>query len=84
MQQLRVLQPASPAKRLKAFLFDYLLIVAYLLFLGAATFALVTISNSLGRAVTWPSDPLVADLTAFLTLVLPLILYFTLLETAAS
>jgi uncharacterized RDD family membrane protein YckC len=82
MQIPTTLQSAGPAKRLKAFLFDYLVIVAYAVVLVAITFGVVTISNSLGRSVTWPDDPLRADLLAFVTLVLPVILYFTLQESS--
>lgn len=73
---------AGPSKRLRAFAYDYLLIISYALFLAAVTFGLITMANSLGRSLTWPAEPFRADLLAFMTLVLPVILYFTLQESS--
>jgi len=70
-----VYRPAPRGKRLLAFFFDYLLIVAYLLVLAAVGFGLLAVSAPL------PTDsPYILDLIAFVTAVLPVILYFTLLE----
>ena len=38
--------------------------------------------NASGRSVSWPDNPLLADLLAFLILVLPVILYFALQESS--
>ena len=69
--------------RLKAFAFDYLPVAAYILLLFGVTMAFAWVMGSLGRPVNWPSNPLVGDLIAFLTLVLPVILYFTLQESSS-
>jgi uncharacterized RDD family membrane protein YckC len=69
--------------RLKAFLFDYLPIAAYIILLFGLTMALVWMMRSLGRPISWPTNPLVGDLIAFITLVLPVILYFTLQESSS-
>lgn len=75
-------QPAGLSKRVQAFAFDYLVIFAYAVVLAALTIGLVALSTSLGRSVTWPDDPFRADLLAFVTLVLPVILYFALQESS--
>ena len=69
-------------KRLKAFGFDYLLIVGYIILLAAGTMAVIKISGFFGLSLRWPENPLLADLMAFVTLVLPVILYFTLQESS--
>jgi uncharacterized RDD family membrane protein YckC len=68
-------RPTPRGKRLLAFFLDYLLIAAYLLVLAAVGFGLM--------ALVGPSpisSPYITDLVAFVTAVLPVILYFTLLE----
>ena len=76
------IQYAGFAKRLKAFMFDYLIICGYILLLIAATLAVIKIAGLMGLSLRWPENPLEADLIAFVTLVLPLILYFTLQESS--
>jgi uncharacterized RDD family membrane protein YckC len=71
---------ASFTKRLKAFGFDYLIISGYILLLITATFAVIKIAGLLGLSLRWPEKPILADLMAFFTLILPVILYFTLQE----
>jgi uncharacterized RDD family membrane protein YckC len=44
--------------------------------------AVVKTAGFIGLALSWPENPLVADLIAFITLVLPLFLYFTLRESS--
>jgi uncharacterized RDD family membrane protein YckC len=75
-------QYAGFAKRLKAFGFDYLLIVGYIILLAGATLTVIKISGYLGFSLDWPENPVLADLLAFVTLVLPVILYFTLQESS--
>jgi uncharacterized RDD family membrane protein YckC len=75
-------QYAGFIKRLKAFGFDYLLIVGYIILLAAGTMAVIKISGFFGFLLRWPENPLLADLMAFVTLVLPVILYFTLQESS--
>jgi uncharacterized RDD family membrane protein YckC len=77
-------QYAGLSKRLYAFAFDYLIILGYIIILGAVTYSLVVVLNLVGQNIAWPDDPLKADLMAFVTLVLPVILYFTLLESSSS
>ncbi len=68
-------RPAPRGKRLLAFFFDYLLIVAYFLVLAAVSLGLTAVVNPPPI-----SSPYVFDLIAFVTTVLPVILYFTLAE----
>ncbi len=75
-------QYAGFIKRLKAFGFDYLLIVGYIVLLVAVTMAVINLSGFLGISLRWPDNPFLADLMAFITLVLPVILYFTLQESS--
>ena len=75
-------QYAGFAKRLKAFAFDYLIICGYIILLAAGTMAIVKISGLLGTPLQWPENPILADLMAFITLVLPVILYFTFQESS--
>jgi uncharacterized RDD family membrane protein YckC len=67
--------------RIKAFGFDYLLILGYLAVLaGVGTW--LTLGPAGDRWTLLMSDPSRADLVAFLTLVLPVILYFALSEAS--
>ena len=69
-------------KRLKAFGFDFLLIVGYIILLAVGAMAVIKISGFFGLSLRWPENPLLADLLAFITLVLPVILYFSLQESS--
>ena len=73
---------ADFAKRLKGFAFDYLIIISYVVFLAGATLAVSKIAGILGLSLRWPENPIIADLIAFLTLILPVLLYFTLQESS--
>ncbi|MBI5934827.1 MAG: RDD family protein [Chloroflexi bacterium] len=73
---------AGFAKRLTAFAFDYLIICGYIALLIAATLAVFKIAEFMGLSLGWPENPLLADLMAFVTLILPVILYFTLQESS--
>lgn len=75
-------QYAGFARRLKAFAFDYILIGGYILLLAVTTLAGIKIGGTFGLSLRWPENPLLADLMAFVTLVLPVILYFTLQESS--
>lgn len=77
-----VVRYAGFDKRLKAFGFDYLLICGYIFLLTIVTIAVIEISGYLGISLRWPENPILADLMAFVTLVLPVILYFTLQESS--
>lgn len=76
------IQFAGVAIRLKAFAFDYLLISAYIFLLAAVSMAVIKTSGVLGLSLRWPENPFLADLMAFITMVLPVILYFTLQESS--
>lgn len=74
------IQYAGFAKRLKAFGFDYLIIIGYIIVLAGATLAVIKAAGFMGLSLHWPENPFLADLMAFITLILPVILYFTLQE----
>ena len=76
------IQYAGFTKRLKAFGFDYLIICGYLFLLTAVTMAVVKVSSLVGLPLRWPENPILADLMAFVTLVLPVIQYFTVQESS--
>lgn len=74
------LPPAAPWKRLIAFLLDYLVISAYIVALTVVS--MLILRSGAGPALTdLFASPIRADLFAFLILVLPVILYFALLES---
>jgi uncharacterized RDD family membrane protein YckC len=70
--------------RLKAIAFDFLLVAGYILLLFGVSIAFTRVMNTLGTPVLWPENPVLGDLIAFLTLVLPVILYFTLQEGSSK
>jgi len=75
---------AGFAKRLKAFAFDYLIICGYIILLTGVTMAVIKISGLMGSSLRWPENPILADLMAFVTLILPVILYFTFQESSSK
>ena len=75
-------QYAGFAKRLKAFSYDYLIICAYIILLVAATIVAVKTAGFMGLSLRWPQNPPRADLMAFVTLILPVIMYYTLSESS--
>lgn len=77
-------QYAGFARRLKAFAFDYIIIFGYILLLAVVTMAVIKVSGLLDLYLRWPENPILADLMAFVTLVLPVILYFTLQESSSK
>jgi len=73
---------ASGLVRIKGFASDYLVILVYMAVL-AGVGTLLTLGPVGDRWTLLMSDPIRADLVAFLTLVLPVILYFALSEASA-
>jgi len=73
-------QYASFRKRLKAFAFDYLLILTYIIVLASVNFGIILRGRMLEDISPLLASPLAKDAIAFLTLILPVILYFTLQE----
>ncbi len=76
-------QFAGLAKRLKAFAFDYLIIVSYILVLLVIGLAITMIVGPIDQAVPLFDSPIAMDVLAFLVLILPVVLYFTLQEGSA-
>jgi uncharacterized RDD family membrane protein YckC len=74
-------QPAGFKPRLLAFLIDYAIIVGYILLLTSAALLIGTGFPGLRNEMLL-SDPYVGDLLAFVTLVAPVGLYFTLFESS--
>ncbi len=75
-----LLPPATPWKRLLAFLLDYLVISVYIVTLTVVS--MLILRSGAGPALTGLfANPVRADLFAFLSLVLPVILYFAILES---
>lgn len=73
---------ASAWDRVRAFAFDYLVILAFLgLMAGIGTF--LTLGSAGGAWRAWMSDPVRADLVAFAASVLPVCLYFTVFEASS-
>ena len=68
--------------RVAAFAFDYLVIVGYIVVLTAIAFGVVMVSGPRPPAATPFANPVFSDLLTFVTLVLPVILYFTLQESS--
>lgn len=78
-QKMRNVPFANPRQRITAFLLDYLVIAAYLVLLGGASILLgLGPLKSEFRAMF--ADPNSSELSAFILLVLPVILYFALFE----
>jgi len=70
------------AKRLKAFAFDYLIILAYIVVMAGINFGIILRGRALEDVSPLFASPIVKDAMAFLTLILPVILYFTLQESS--
>ena len=73
----------GPRKRLVAFGFDFLLIFAYVLILLGIGIAITVTIGPLDQIHPVFASPVFMDLVAFLILVLPVILYFTLQESSS-
>jgi uncharacterized RDD family membrane protein YckC len=77
MKSSTSLRYAGLARRIGAFVLDWLVIAAYILVLTATTLGVFSILQYTGREIMFPTDPVRGDLIAFTTLVLPVVLYFT-------
>ena len=73
---------ASLRQRIGAFLFDYLVISLYIVLLGLISFG-VGSGPLQGAFAAMFANPDISQFSAFLLLVLPVILYFALLESSA-
>ena len=73
--------PATPIRRIAAWLLDYLLIAAYLVLLTAVSLGLRVspVQAGFNRAM---SQPVTAELLGFFLLTLPVVLYFALFEAS--
>jgi len=78
------LQIATFKKRLLGFGFDYLIISAYIIFLTLVTLGLLTILGITPGGSSLFENPIIADSISFLTLILPVVLYFTFLESSSQ
>lgn len=75
---------ASLPKRLAAFAFDYLVIMGYLIILTVISAGLAYGIGSSQQITNILANPIASDILTFLTLMLPVILYFTIQESAAT
>lgn len=73
--------PASPFRRIEAWLLDYLLIAAYLVVLTAVSLGLLASPMREGFNSAM-SQPVTAEMLGFLLLTLPVVLYFALSEAS--
>ena len=73
---------AGLGKRLLALLFDYLLVLGYVVVLLGVGIGIRAAVGPLGELLPLFASPLVLDGLAFLTLILPVILYFSLQESS--
>ena len=71
---------AGFGKRLKAFALDYLIILAYIVLMAGVNFGVILKGRALEDISPLFASPIAKDALAFLTLILPVILYFTLQE----
>jgi uncharacterized RDD family membrane protein YckC len=76
------IQPAGFKPRIMAFLIDYVIIIGYILVLTGVTLLLLTVFPAL-KSGTIFANPYASDFLAFVTLVLPVLLYFALFESSA-
>lgn len=76
------IQYAGFAKRLKAFAFDYLIILAYILVMAGVNFGIILRGRMLEDISPYFASPVIKDVVAFFTLILPVILYFTFQESS--
>jgi len=74
---------AGLGKRLKAFALDYLIVLAYILVLATVNYGLIPAGGALDRFSPFFASPIGRDTIAFLTLILPVILYFALQESSS-
>jgi uncharacterized RDD family membrane protein YckC len=75
-------QYAGFVQRLKAFLFDFLIIFAYIVVLLGVGLGITTIVGPLEEISPLFASPLFLDAMSFVVLILPVILYFSLQESS--
>jgi len=76
------IQYAGFAIRLKAFAYDYLLILTYIIILAGVNFWFILQGRTIESISPLLASPITKDVIAFLTLILPVILYFTIQESS--
>ena len=76
-------QYAGFVKRLKAFMLDCLIIFAYLVVLAGVNYGILLSGGVFENSSPNFASPIARDAIAFLTLILPVILYFTLQESSS-
>jgi len=81
MSNAESINKATLGSRIVAFLYDYILISAYLIILSLVTVALMQFTDD-GAWSAFFQNPFRADLVAFLTTVLPVSLYFAFSESS--
>jgi len=74
-----VVKNSNVINRIKAFVVDYLIIIIY----AALLFGISLLSSKIFHLDINDVDPLTGELTGFITLTLPVILYFTLSENSS-
>ena len=74
---------ASARKRLKAFFFDYAIIFGFVMVLAGVNYGLILSRGVLEDVSHLYASPWAKDGLAFLTLILPIILYFTYMESSS-
>ena len=70
--------------RLKAFTYDYLLIFAYIIVLAGINYGMILAGGNLDDVSPLFESAVMQDMIAFITLVLPVILYFSIQESSPS
>ena len=78
-----IFQYAGLVKRLKAFAYDYLIIFAFIVVLAGVNYGVILAGRTLGKVSPLFESIVVKDIIAFLTLILPVILYFTFQESSS-
>lgn len=68
--------------RLKAFALDYLIVLAYIIILAGINYGFILFYGGLDKIFPIFTSLIVKDAFAFLTLILPVILYFSLYESS--
>lgn len=77
-----IFQYGGLVKRFKAFAYDYLIIFVYIVVLAGVNYVVILVGGTLDKVSPLFESVVVKDIIAFLTLILPVILYFTLQESS--
>lgn len=80
--ELSTFQNAGFSVRLKAFLYDYIIIFAYVVVLFCVNYGIILRGRGLEDISPMFAFPLAKDAIAFLVLTLPVVFYFTLQESS--